>query len=67
MRFYKPVTYSSILEQQAMFLLGPIACHRFIKFIYESDTPLTMVSNAWECCSEARPDHHKLEENRTGE
>lgn len=42
--FYKPVTYTvksfSILEQ-IVFLWGPIACCRFIKFNCESNRPLT--------------------------
>lgn len=48
MHFYKPVTYTvkfpfSILEKQAVFLLSPIACCRFINFNYESDRSLTTV------------------------
>lgn len=43
MHFYKPVTYTvksfSILEQ-AVLLLGPIACCRFIKLKFKSDISL---------------------------
>lgn len=49
MHFYKPVTYTvkfpfSILEKQAIFLLSPIACCRFIKSNYESDRSFTTVT-----------------------